>query len=359
MSYCRNCGNQLKENAKFCQKCGRPVNGGNESGQRKIEYVGKILKCPNCGQELRSFETDCPACGLELREVRAVSSVRELSLKIEAIEAHREREKKSIFSQKFVSKTDEQKVSLIKSFPIPNAKEDLLEFMILATSNIDLNDYKYGDTPMNASSRALSDAWLSKSEQAYQKAKRSISNDDSLFIEIEDLYYDIKDEINRKKRNYVAYIVILFAVMIAMAVVPLVLIATLSNKSTPEKNQSEEERLTALEVQIEENLSNGEYKLALLNAESMEYSGYDEEAKRKWGVKKEYLIEKIIEEAAKNGVILERSDSAENDEEKSYSISGAFSSGFNKGLESNSDEIEQNIEEFKSIMSGSEASSGN
>ncbi|MCR5255610.1 MAG: zinc ribbon domain-containing protein [Acetatifactor sp.] len=359
MSYCRNCGNELKENAKFCQKCGHPVNGGNGSGRRKIEYVGKVLKCPNCGQELRSFETDCPACGLELREVKAVSSVRELSLKLEAIEAHREREKKPIISQRFVSKTDEQKVSLIKSFPIPNAKEDILEFMILATSNIDPNDYKNGDVPMNASSRALSDAWLSKSEQAYQKAKRSISNDDSLFIEIEDLYYDTKDIIKRTKRKYVASCLAMTIILLALIIVPVILLIFSENKSAPEKNQAEEERLTAIEVQIEGDLANGDYKLALLNAESMEYNGNDKEARRKWGVKKEYLIEKVIEEAAKDGVILERSDSAENDEEKSNSISGAFSSGFKKGLESNSDEIEQNIEEFKSIMSGSEASSGN
>ena len=44
------------------------------------------------------------------------------------------------FSEKLIKTNDiEQQVLLIRSYPIPNTKEDILEFMILAKSNFDAN----------------------------------------------------------------------------------------------------------------------------------------------------------------------------------------------------------------------------
>lgn len=78
MPYCRNCGTKLVDGAKFCQKCGYPVTEENHSSPPQQEYAGKIYKCPNCGEILKSFEINCPACGFELRDVRSTSAVREL-----------------------------------------------------------------------------------------------------------------------------------------------------------------------------------------------------------------------------------------------------------------------------------------
>lgn len=36
---------------------------------------------------------------------------------------------------------DEQKIDLIRNFSIPNTKEDVLEFIVLAAANIDLKVY--------------------------------------------------------------------------------------------------------------------------------------------------------------------------------------------------------------------------
>ena len=54
-----------------------------------------------------------------------------------------------------VSKTDEQKISLIKSFAVPNSKEDLLEFMILATSSMNMSVYDSANTSISKSEKEV------------------------------------------------------------------------------------------------------------------------------------------------------------------------------------------------------------
>lgn len=77
----------------------------------------------------------------------------------------------------------------------------------------------------------------------------------------------------------------------------------------------EEKRLEAIVNDIEEAQAEGDYRLALLNAESIEYTRNDDERERWWGIKREALIEDIIEEAEKNGQHLERTPEKEIDEE--------------------------------------------
>ncbi|MBR5553121.1 MAG: zinc ribbon domain-containing protein [Clostridia bacterium] len=142
MAFCINCGQELADGAKFCANCGKAVNDSNSSEQRKTVYDGVIHKCPNCGERLDSFVTNCPACGYELRGTKATSCVNDLAQKLER------------------SESIEQKVDLIRNFYIPNTKEDIYEFFILATSNINAGGYDV-------------EAWYAKLEQAYQKAKLS------------------------------------------------------------------------------------------------------------------------------------------------------------------------------------------
>ena len=144
MVYCIHCGQQLPEDAKFCSNCGKTVNG-NPTIRRKTIYDGEIHKCPSCGERLDSFVTCCPACGYELRGPKITSVVNDLAQKLE--------------------KTDmiEQKIDLIRNFYIPNTKEDIYEFFILAISNINMNGYDV-------------EAWNVKLEQAYQKARFAFGN---------------------------------------------------------------------------------------------------------------------------------------------------------------------------------------
>lgn len=134
-------------------------------GERVQEFSGKISKCPNCGEVLKALTGKCPACGLELQEVGTTSAVKEFSDKL----------------NKTVS--IKQRIDLIRNYPIPNAKADIFEFMVLATSNFDTKKHMdaYG------AEREISEAWLSKIEQSYVKAETLFKND-SDFSKFQELY---------------------------------------------------------------------------------------------------------------------------------------------------------------------------
>ena len=346
MAYCKNCGIKLVENAKFCQKCGSPTRTEKlERTQRQQEFVGKKYKCPNCGEVLKSFEINCPACGFELRGTRASSAVKEFALKLEAIEARREYERpRGIFAaaeaRQRISKTDEQKISLIKSFSIPNSKEDMLEFMILATSSMNMRVYDSANTDISKSEKEVNAAWFSKVQQVYDKAKRSYSTDNT-FIEIKALYDRCNKDIQKfKKKGIIKWVLML-------GWIPLMLVCEIIyfGISFPKDNAKEETRLEAIVVDIEIALEQKDYKLALRNAESMEYKGHDAERERWWGIKKETLIDEIIDMAEKNGVHLERSPTI-TDENNDNVSNGGFIDGFKEGVQPGIDAAKENIVEF-------------
>ena len=157
MGFCINCGHALAEGAHFCSGCGVAIGEAHtESEQRKSVYDGELHKCPNCAEMLNSFMSSCPSCGYELRGSKSKSRVDELATKLELAESA------------------EQKISIIRNFYVPNTKEDIYEFVILATSNMNSYDYDY-------------EAWEAKLQQAYQKATLSFG-DTQEFHYIHQLY---------------------------------------------------------------------------------------------------------------------------------------------------------------------------
>ena len=355
MAYCVNCGSELVDNAKFCQKCGQPTGNAGDS-TRSQEYVGKIYKCPNCGEVLKAFEINCPACGHELRGAKASSAVREFALKLEAIEAKREYEKNNGLSNIFaatsaqlrVSKTDEQKISLIKSFVVPNSKEDMLEFMILATSSMNMDAYDALKTNVTKSDKEINAAWFSKVQQVYEKAKRSYSAD-NVFVEIKALYDECNKKINRTKKKGVIKYVLLVGWM------PILFIALFlwAAVYAPFDEKKEVARLEAIVEEIEEQLEKGQFKYALMNAEGLVYDGSirNEEQTRKWVIEREYWIDKIIEDAAESGIILERPiDEEEQVSTQEDNASGGFVDGFKEGLQPGLDSMKEAVDEFNQTM---------
>ena len=175
MAFCSNCGNELNAGAKFCAECGSPVT--NTESKRKTVFEGDIHKCPHCGEALRAFETICPTCGTELRGAKSSSAI-------------------SVLSEKLENATSEkQRIVIIKSFPIPNTKEDIFEFMLLASSNFDSSYYA-----THLHEEDISDAWLTKIEQCYSKAKLSFGSHPD-FEQIEALYLQIKADCADKERK--------------------------------------------------------------------------------------------------------------------------------------------------------------
>lgn len=361
MAFCRNCGSELVDGAKFCQICGMPVaNTDNVSqGQRQQGFEGKIYRCPNCGEILQSFVRNCPTCGFELRGRKATGAVREFALKLEAIESRREYESPEDHSRSVntgrITKTDEQKISLIQSFTVPNTKEDMLEFMILATSNVIVSSY--GSVSSTKTELALNDAWMAKIRQVYEKAKRSYGNEED-FQQIQSLYDDCSANVKRakKKRMIKSAVssVLLFGSMPALLIGLILTIIILG----PSAEKKELARLKAIEQVVTEAIENGEYKKALLNAEGLVYkpkvlNGNADENERQWNIKRELLIDEIVEEAEKNGIHLEMPSVAETDSDEGNKSGGfvkGFAEGFKEAIQPSIDKAKKNIAEFNRII---------
>ncbi len=175
MAFCSNCGKQLNAGAKFCDECGMPVL--NTESKRKTVFEGDIHKCPHCGETLKAFETVCPTCGTELRGARSSSAISALAEKLEN------------------TTSEKQRIVVIKNFPIPNTREDIFEFMLLASSNFDSSYYA-----THLHEENISDAWLTKIEQCYSKAELSFGNHPD-FERIESIYLRIKADCADKERK--------------------------------------------------------------------------------------------------------------------------------------------------------------
>lgn len=136
-----------------------------EVDRKKKEAFGRV--CPNCGRQVPPMTLMCE-CGFEFTEKRPVSSVQLLSEKIEAIMT---KEYKPTSSSSYttgggilgaglntiLSRADEDKnktenessknkeiINAITMFPVPNTKEDIVEFCALAIANSKLKGGLWG-----------------------------------------------------------------------------------------------------------------------------------------------------------------------------------------------------------------------
>ena len=175
MKYCLHCGKQLPDEANFCAGCGTKVGAeSTKSSQRTTTFDGEIHKCPHCGEVLKSFASVCPACGVELRGLKGSSSLAELSERMVRAD------------------TEDKRIFILRTFPIPNNKEDIFEFFYLAYSNFDIQQYV-----KNLDKEDISDAWLTKMEQCYQKAKLILKGMELDKIEMD--YLKVKYRISQAK----------------------------------------------------------------------------------------------------------------------------------------------------------------
>jgi hypothetical protein len=155
---------------------------------------------------------------------------------------------------------------------------------------------------MKADARvAVSDAWRAKFEQAYQKAKLVFAGDPRM-ADIEQMYESQNKSIKKAKTKVWKTLGIAYGILFGIAAIGIILGVTLS--SSAEKKEAA--RLDAIVEQLEVALDNEDYKLALMHADSLRYRESDPDIERDWEIKREYWIDKVIEEAAADGVTLER-----------------------------------------------------
>ena len=270
--YCPNCGFEMPDGAKFCMECGASISVDKKQVQKSFKKRtiedGEIHKCPFCGEIINSFVTVCPSCGNELRGIDAASTLQDFAKQVE-------------------DKKENEKIGYIKNYPLPNTKEDIIEFLILAASNIDTT--KGLEAGQNS-------AWKSKYEQAFQKAKMiDVDSEDLQPINkfCEKKIAQCKRVTKLKKRSEtlssifeILFIVILWGALIGWMVY--------DDKQDDIKINSENERLQAIVDIVHDYIDDGNYAMARSYTAQIVFSAsVNDDVKEDWDKVREELYAAI------------------------------------------------------------------
>ena len=309
MVFCSNCGTQLADGAKFCANCGTPAGISGNENVRKQEFVGTMRKCPNCGQILQAFQAKCPSCGHEIIEVSITNSIREF------------------FDKYLQVQNNEQKLELINNYPIPNAKEDLLEFSLLTCQQIKVllgsknaketksligtiffpmgKMFSKSISAMRGNKVDIDDllvAWQMKLEQIEAKIKLSFTNDNSVLSEFKKMVseaYQAKTKFKRNKIIRIGVICAFFAIIVIADLV--ILLPSINNsKKHPEINTESKERvrLETLMKEIQTDMETGNYDTAEIKLQELRWN-YNQSSKSEkanvdeWENKREILKKRL------------------------------------------------------------------
>jgi RNA polymerase subunit RPABC4/transcription elongation factor Spt4 len=220
MTFCVKCGTQLQDGAKFCPSCGTEVGGAAPAPIPAVEKMGNIHKCPACGAGVPPMTAVCPSCGHEFTNIQVSSSLQLFLEELETIKDERE------------------KLSYIGKFPVPNTKEDILEFGIMAASQI---------TPENTAVKIFrgyllfstmgilqifwkgpvawrfNKVWRAKIKQVYTKGRIVLASDKAALAQVEAIVADVEKAEKRSKIIMAISIVSIIAFLAILIFVPLLI----------------------------------------------------------------------------------------------------------------------------------------
>lgn len=169
MAYCYKCGKPLDSGARYCWNCGADVSAyAHENNQQNTANQ----KGTENASGLKSVIHD-------LENMKIPDEVSDV-----------------LSSVGITSGTGNQKLEMVRNYPIPNTMEELYELASLAYNNI--NEHEFVVQPNGMKAR-LTDAWFRKLEQIYKKAQASFENDPKTY-EIKDMYAEKAEAIAGKKR---------------------------------------------------------------------------------------------------------------------------------------------------------------
>ena len=154
MVMCVGCGRRNPETVRFCASCGKPTGGAGApptpgGGGSPTQKAGSVNKCPSCGAVVESFQSRCATCDFELNSAKVANSIQAFVKKLDRASTYSEQRE------------------VIEAFPIPNTKEDIFEFAILAATKIKPEGSK------------TNSAWITKMKQVSLKAQLVFAEDKS------------------------------------------------------------------------------------------------------------------------------------------------------------------------------------
>ena len=114
----------------------------------KSDKFGDVKKCPACGAMVQSFQSKCPDCGHDYSNIESNASIQKLFKMLDDVESGRKDDEgmdplkafggamaKGFGMGGVGDKINNRKKEIIKNFPIPTTKDDILEFLSLAIPN--------------------------------------------------------------------------------------------------------------------------------------------------------------------------------------------------------------------------------
>ena len=152
---------------------------------------GDLKKCPSCGAPVQSFKTTCSDCGHEFRGTKGVSSILALTEKIDAINFN-------------VEDYDDVIEGIISNYPIPNTKEDLLEFISIGVSKA-----AWGEG-------GIKKAWSDKADEAINKLDVISTGDQSFQPHVVKYREMLKKKKNKSNLNLALILIGFFLFIIIM-----------------------------------------------------------------------------------------------------------------------------------------------
>ena len=263
--------------------------------ERKTEFAGSgvIKKCPNCGAQIEAFQARCPACGFAISGVEEGGSA--------ALKNFLDKYKKSEKTWK--------KADTVKTFPLPNTIEDIIEFTLFASQQIraisrETNIY---DSDIN-----LCAAWSAKLEEARARAGLSFQKDDPRQANFEALIADSMKNVElvntmatkKKRRSNLETGIILF-IFFGPGIIAAICLG-LHSLLAP---RIETRRLEKLQTEVQYDISAGDYTAAELKLAEFKWTysyGSDKSDKTKTQIQvnrwaeKRATLQKQLEESKKS-----------------------------------------------------------
>ena len=166
---------------------------GQENGMHSSAKQGEVKKCPVCGAIVMAYQAKCDDCGYEFRGVDANKSSQILAAKLAELE-------------KTVDPfwLGERQASVIRTFPIPTTKEDLVEF---ASSMV----------RQNPSDPDLKEAYQAKASEAITKLQILFPNEP--FVQLLVREQESQKQKDKEQWSYVWKLLIGFGVIVALVAI--------------------------------------------------------------------------------------------------------------------------------------------
>lgn len=206
----------------------------------------QVLKCPACGAIRSSFEALCPECDYEFTDIQVSDSFRKFSEKIEEYDrqilGQENKESKkgigfltilgwivifpvmmAIFVVKKVNAKNKQlsgpeklKSEAIANFPVPNSKNDLLEFAIFVENKVKPLNYLNALSKTGMDIQRWNKVWNEKSNHIMQKAEIALSDDRNSLNKIQTSYQNTSNLLKKNEMTQWIMLGVLCALFIVL-----------------------------------------------------------------------------------------------------------------------------------------------